>query len=397
MINKNYQKPAMKRILNNSMFLLAALVLTGLLAACDDDEQGGTPMISYVRITSVASSDSLLASAGQGQMVAIMGRNLQNTTAIWFNDQQAALNPAFITGTSIITSVPSQIPEEITNKMTLTFADGSSLAHDFTVDISKPLVARMQSEYVNTGEVATFYGDYFYEPLVATFTGDVQGEIVSVEDDVLQVRVPDGAQPGPVTIASNFGVTETDFWFRDNRNIIASFDVPLVDGIWRGPDNIVASDADIAPVSGNFIRVNQNLGAWPFFELYGGPAEGDIGQEAANIPDEALINPDGYSLKFEVNTLASLTGANMRLHLGNADNSGLDAARQSLYYVWEANIDTEGQWETVTIPWATVYEATDKFASSTGGYSMFIYFHGPNALEHNFGLDNIRVVPNSID
>jgi hypothetical protein len=384
----------MKRIYKYPLFLFIAAALAGIFSACDDESENGTPEISYIRVTDPASSDSLLVAGGQGQMVAIIGRNLQHTEQVWFNDQMAALTPTFVTKNSIIARIPSQIPTVLTNQITLVFSNGKSMSYDFTLDISKPVVSRMKSEYVNEGEVATFYGDYFYEPVVVTFAGGVQAELVSVDDQLVEVTVPPGAQPGPVTISTNFGATETDFWFRDNRNIIASFDVPLANGIWRGPANIVASDASIPSINGKFIRVNQVLGAWPFYELYGGPAEGDIGQEAGHIPAEALINPDGYSLKFEINTLKSLTGANMRLHLGNANNGGLDAARQSSYYLWEANLHTGGEWMTVTIPWANVYKG---FANSTAGYSMFIYFHGPNALEHNFGLDNIRVVPNTTD
>ena len=376
------------------VFLVVAITMTGIFTNCSDDDSGGSPMISYVRITEPASSDSLLVAAAQGQMVAIMGQNLEHTVQLWFNDQQAALTKTFVTSTSIITSVPTELPEVITNKVKLIFDNGDSLLYDFSVDVSKPVVSRMKSEYVNTGEVATFYGDYFYEPVVVVFSGGVEAEIISVEDQVLEVIVPDGVQPGPMAIATNFGIEITDFWFRDNRNIMASFDVPLVNGIWQGPSRIVSSDPDITPVANKFIRVNATLGAWPFYETYGGPKEGDIGIEAKNIPEESLINPDGYNLKFEINTLSSLTGATMRLHIGNADNAGLDAARQSSYYAWEVNLDTGGEWETVTIPWADVYKG---FAYDAAGYSVFIYFHGPNAVVHNFGLDNMRVVPNTIE
>lgn len=376
------------------MFLLAAAVSAGIFSACDDNDAGGQPRIDYIRVTDPTASDSLLVTAGQGQMIAIMGANLGSATQIWFNDQQAALTATFVTDQSIITRVPSQIPETINNKLIVVFANGNTLEHDFTLDISKPVITRMKSEYVNTGEIATFYGDYFYPPLTVTFTGGVEAEIESVEDQILEVVVPDGALPGPVTIASNFGVTESDFWFRDNRNIFASFDVPLVSGVWRGPAYIFETDPVIEPVNGKFVRVNQALSAWPFFEMYGGPREGDIGEEAGNIPDEALINPEGFSLKFEINTLENLTGANMRLHLGNADNGGLDAARQSSYYIWQVNLNTGGEWQTVTIPFADVYKG---FAASAEGYSMFIYFHGPNAVKHNFALDNMRVVPNTTE
>jgi hypothetical protein len=376
------------------VFLLIALSMTGILTNCSDDSEDGAAVISYIRVTDPTSSDSLLVAAGQGQMVAIIGRNLQNTTQVWFNDQQAELTGTFVTSTSIIVRIPSQIPEVLTHKLKLIFASGESLIYDFTVIISRPAIDRMKSEYVSTGETATFYGDYFYAPIAVMFSGGVMAEIVSVEDQELQVKVPDGAQEGPVTIATNFGVTESAFWFRDTRNIIASFDVPLVDGMWKGSDYIVTTDANIPDISGKFLRANSNLGTWPFFEWYGGPKEGDVAIETKNIPADAFDNPSNYSLKFEVNTLASLTGANMRIYIGHANGAGFDAARQSTYYIWAPNLNTEGEWETVTIPWEDVHADNNSFAFDASGYGMFIYFHGPNAVNTNIGMDNMRVVPN---
>lgn len=375
-----------------------AVSMAGIFTGCSDDDSGGKPMISYVRVTEPTSSDSLLIAAAQGQMVAIMGRNLQNTVELWFNDQQAVLTTTFITSTSIITRVPSELPEEITNKVKLIFSNGESLLYDFSVDVSEPVVSRIKSEYVNTGEVATFYGDYFYEPLVVTFSGGVEGEIISVEDQVLEVVVPDGVQPGPVTIASNFGVTETDAWFRDDRNIFADFEGPFVNGFWRGGDFVVESDPDVENVDQKFMRVNKGqLGAWPYLELYGGPADGDVAQLTKVIPQEAFIDPGSYSLKFEINTQETIAGAVMRLYLGGADGGSFGDARNNIYYTWQANLNTQGTWETVTIPWEDVYDANQKFPYNPSGYGMYIYFHGPNAAIYNFAMDNFRVVPNTND
>lgn len=375
------------------LFLGVALAMTGVLTNCSDEE-GGSPEISYVRITDPAVSDSLLVTAGQGQMVAIVGNNLQNTIEVWFNDQRSSLNATFVTNHSIITRVPSQIPETISNELKLIFANGDSLLHDFAVDISKPVISRMKSDYVNTGGEAVFYGDYFYEPLSVTFTGGAEGEIVSVEDQILVVKVPDGAQPGPVTVSNNFGETETDSWFRDNRNIIATFEGPFVNGFWRGGDFVVASDPNIENVNGKFMRVNKGpLGAWPYLELYGGPSDGDVATLTKVIPEEAFTKPAAYSLKFEINTLAAITGANMRLYLGGAPGGSFGDARNNIYYIWQPNLDTHGDWETVTIPWADVYAANQQFAFNASGYGMYIYFHGPNAANYNFAIDNIRVVP----
>ena len=193
-------KKHMKAIYKYSLLLFAAIAMMGVYTSCDDDSDGGEPRISYVRVTDPASSDSLLVAAGQGQMVAIIGENLQDTRELWFNDQKAALTATLVTKNSIIARVPTQIPEVITNQMTLIFANGKSMTYDFSLDISKPVVDRMKSEYVNDGEIATFYGDFFYEPVTVTFAGGLEAELVEVEDQMVQVIVPAGAQPGPEPI-----------------------------------------------------------------------------------------------------------------------------------------------------------------------------------------------------
>ncbi|AKD03286.1 hypothetical protein PKOR_09305 [Pontibacter korlensis] len=369
--------------------------MAGMFTGCSDDDEngpnGGKPMVSYVRVTRPESSDSLLTKAGQGSMVAIIGQNLQGARQLWFNDQQAALNPTYITNTSIITRVPANIPGNITNKMKIIFSNGDSLIHDFVVDISEPLVSGMMSEYVNTGEVTTIVGDYFYEPLTVTFTGGVEGEIVSVEDDVIEVRVPEGAEPGPITVATNFGVTESDFWFRDNRNIIASFD-GTTNGLWHGPDYIKSSDPAIPNINGKFIRVNRDLGAWAWFEMYVGPANSDVALETRNIPAAALANPGDYEIKFEILTLDPLTGAEVKMYMGPnmADERGTN-------YTWKPNVDTKGQWETVSIPFDDFYTANQKFAYNPEGYGVSFHFSGPLAVKANFAIDNMRVVPKTLD
>ena len=203
--------------------LLILLMTAGVLSvfnSCKKEESEGTPSIDYVRITRPESSDSLLVSAGQGQLIAIVGNNLKNAVEIWFNDQKAQLTPTYITNTSILVAVPSQIPLSVNNTMKIVFKNGYELKHNFTVDISEPLVSMMDLEYVKEGEVAVIRGDYFYAPLTVTFTGDVQGQVENLTDQEIQVRVPAGALPGPVTVKTNFGETESEFWFRDNRNML---------------------------------------------------------------------------------------------------------------------------------------------------------------------------------
>ena len=206
------------------LFVTLAICTVGLFWSCnkdDDAPKNGEPRVRYVRITNPASSDSLLVGAGQGQLVAIVGENLQDAVDIWFNDRQARFDsnvyykyfdPCF--GTI------AGFPNNVTNKLKIIFKNGFVLNYDFEVQISEPIVSSMVSEFVKEGETATIRGNYFYQPLTVTFEGGVVGTLVSVTDQIIEVRVPAGAQPGRITVTTNFGVTKSDFWFRDNRNLL---------------------------------------------------------------------------------------------------------------------------------------------------------------------------------
>jgi hypothetical protein len=381
----------MKSLHKYLVFLLIAIVGYGITTSCSDDEleNGGTPLVSYVRITDPVSSDSLLVSAFQGQMIAIMGKNLGGVRQVWFNDQRAELTPTLITDHSIITRVPNQIPAEITNKMKLIFANGSELIHDFSVDISEPLMERMANEYLNPGDTAVIHGNYFYEPVMVTFTGGAQAELITVEDELLEFKVPDGAQPGPVTVTTNFGATESDFWFRDDRNIIASFNFATPPNLWHGKDYIVQSDPKIPPIAGKFIRMKQEMGNGAWFELYVGDPGSDSAPELANIPEAAILSPENYIFKFEINTLKPLTGAAIHLYLGPT----LEPLRHSAKYIWRPNLHTNGEWQTVSISWKDIKDANTSLVYNPNGYGISLHFSGGSPFSADFALDNLRVVP----
>lgn len=372
------------------IFFFIAITMAGLFSACkkDDLPNNGEPRIRYVRITDPAASDSLLVGAGQGNLIAIVGENLQDTREIWFNDQKSFLTPTYITSTSILVSVPSQIPLDINNTLKLVFANGESLDYAFEVQISEPLVSSMTSEYVLPGEVATINGDFFYEPLTVSFAGGVTGELVSVDAKIIKVRIPAGAEPGQVTVTTNFGETKSDFWFRDNRNIICSSD-PFT-GWWNASYVITnPGPGDPPSINGNYIRLNKSIGAWAWTEVAGGPADA-MGEISKNIPDDAILHPADYNLKFEINTLKPYDNNLMKLNVGLQEQDN-DA------YQWKPPYDTKGQWQTVTIPFeemAASYKA--KLVVNPNGYWFRILFHGPGDLNADIALDNFRVVPKII-
>ena len=368
--------------------LLILFVVVGTAAiinSCTKDEATGQPSVKYVRVTRPESSDSLLVGAGQGRLIAIVGENLKDAVEIWFNDQKANLTPTYITNTTILVTVPTPIPIDITNKLKIIFKNGFVLLQDFVVQISEPFVHSMVSEYVNTGDIATIRGDFFYEPLTVTFTGGVKGEIVSVNDHEIAVRIPAGALPGPITVKTNFGEMKSTFWFRDNRNMFIDSDP--YEGWWNSSYVVTNPGPNDPPkINGNYIRIKKQIGAWAWTEVAGGPATA-MPVHSKNIPDGAILKPEDYYLKFEINTLKPYNSNMLKINvaLNSEDNNA---------YLWKPPFDTKGQWQTVTIPFEEVVASyAVKPTVNPNGYWSRLLFHGPGDLDADISFDNFRVVP----
>ncbi len=378
----------MKQLHKNILFFLTTVLLAGLFYSCTKDA-AGEPKIKYVRVTSPESSDSLLVGAGQGSLIAIVGENLGGAIEVWFNDQQALLTPTYITNTTILVSVPSPIPKQITNKLKIIFSNGFILNHDFEVQISKPYVSGMVCEFVNAGNIATIKGDFFYEPLTVTFAGGINGTVVSVTDQLIQVEVPAGAQPGQITVKTNFGETKSDFWFRDSRNHFINSDP--YEGWWNASYVVSTPGVGDPPlISGNYIRFTKQIGSWSWNELAGGPAS-SMPTHSKSIPDAAILKPEDYYLKFEVNTIKPYNGNVLKINvaLSSEQNDG---------YKWIPPYDTKGQWQTVVIPLTEVFaEYNPKPSVNPAGYwCRLLMGHAEGSLDADIAFDNFRVVPKVI-
>jgi hypothetical protein len=369
--------------------MLTIVAAVSIFSACEKDDNTGTPVIDYVRITRPESSDSLLIGAGQGQLIAIMGKNLGKAVAIWFNDRPSRLTPTYVNDNTILARVPSEIPLDITNKLKLLFSNGYELVYDFEVQINNPRLDGMQVEYVKDGDIAIIRGDYFYEPLTVKFEGGAEGQLESVTDNEIQVRVPSGAQPGQITVTTNFGEGKSNFWFRDNRNLLIHND-PYSG--WWGSDKVVPSTDPLA-INGNFTRMTGSIGAWGWTEWIGGRE--DALSTKNNLPDEAVLSPAKYVLKFEINTLKPFNGNRIKIMLGEVDNNRSKTLNWDTEpYYWEPPFDTKGKWLTVTIPFnEIVADYSTGWRVRPEGYGVKIWFHGPGALTADMAFDNLRVVP----
>jgi hypothetical protein len=400
----------MKSMYRYLVFLLAAVALAGTFLSCNDDD-GGEPLIRYVRITKPTSSDSLLASAGQGQMIAIIGQNLGRVNQLWINDQRATLTPTLITNTSIIIRVPQQLPAVVTNKMTLHFSDGKVLEYPFELAVSEPVVAGMVCEFVDDGDVATIVGAYFYPPLTVTFTGGGQGEVVQVADGAIAVTVPQGAQPGPVTVKTNFGETTSTFHFRDTRAFL-NYDDLNANGSWRS--GTYASDGGL---DGNYLLLKGKLGPNERSEDYaGGGYVSEFWAMANGRPEGNLLpgKPEDYVMKFEIDVV-EWYGSYLNIcfapwnHSGSNQEYWSNSLNARAYWgPWDAidaNVATDG-WVTAVIPMTdfayqigtpngVVTYTSMPFDPAVTGSLTFWLIGSPKAKSTpvELHIDNVRIVP----
>lgn len=119
------------------------------------------------------------------------------------------------------------------------------------VDIELPQISGMKSEFVPAGGEAVIYGSSLAGAKVyfeTQFINDsIQADVISSEDNKIVVRVPDKAWSGKIKVKNLAGVTSSDFYFRDERNIIMDFD--LRHQTWGG---IVPFDGDGNLVQGRY-------------------------------------------------------------------------------------------------------------------------------------------------
>ena len=383
----------MKKICKLSFVLLILFAIAGTFQACKKEERG-EPRIRYVRLTDAQKADSLITSSFMGGTIAIVGENLGGVSEAWFNNRKALLVPTYISDKSLIVNVPSVVPTEITNKIKLLFSNGKVLEYDFKVNVNRPLLSGMQNEYALEGQTTTIRGNFFYAPVKVIFTGGAEAEIVNFSDNIIEFKIPVGAQPGPITVSSNFGETRSNFYYKDDRNIIISSD-PYIG--WWGAAFVVTTPGPNDPpkINGNYIRVTRTFVATNWVEIAGGSDQAYY-NNSRRIPDESITNPDRYYLKFEVNTLKPYNGYMFRINLA------LPAAA-NYAYLWQPPFDSKGKWETVTIPFEDVINsyknpptgstAVMPIVRTNGYFTRLMFWNPTGSLDCDMAFDNFRIVP----
>lgn len=407
-MNRNYSK-----IKTFVALFLICVFSTQFFTGCnkDNDMSEAVPEIQYIRMNDPAKADSLLVSASLGDVIVLVGKNLGNVQDIWFNDKKAKLNTSYITDATIVLTIPKSIPTTVSDSITLLTYSGIRAQYPFKVQVPPPFVRAMQCEYLNAGEEAIIYGNYFLDDpvkkLQVFFPGNIEGEVTDIQLTQVKVIVPDGVGTGPISIKSLYGKGTSSFYFRDDRNIILNFDNLTAAGGWR-PGVIGNSDPD--PISNNYVIFNGefkgDLSTWNedafSFNLW---------NQSNGRPDVPFYaeNLDGAVLKFECIVTEPWKAGALQMIFTPYSTSGTnsyiadDNVPRGLWMPWveEGTFKTNG-WTTVVVPLSDFkYTASggacaNKLTNAMlGGLTFFVYNGGINGEDctPHICLDNIRIVP----
>ena len=374
----------MKRIFN-SLFLLSALTLAAVFTSCVDEPDkyeisGGKPTIRYIRSLGTEGADSILTGAYMDNSICIVGDNLRSITKMFFNDQEAKLIPSLITDNTMIVTVPSQIPNEVFNKIFMINNANDTTEYDFKVLVPGPTINNMDNEWAKAGDKAIIYGNYFVDdpntPLALTIN-DKNVPIDEFDMSTLTFTVPDGLEEGPVEVTTVYGKKKAKFNFHDTRGMLfndwGSYDAGeastgLTNHGWHNMKIV----SDEYSLDGSYLFLGDcdiEDGSWMdnnvSFEYWPGDWDGTFTGVNSRLSDiVSFANFANMALKFEVNIPSSNPWTNLSMQcifsgddqvtLPTANNTffnGTDYPR-ALWTPWRTpgSYDTGGKWVTVTIP-----------------------------------------------
>ncbi len=422
----------------NWFFATMAVVAGVALTACEDEPDkyeiaGGLPTVKYVRVPKPEAADSLLTGAYMSNIICLVGDNLRSIYELYFNDQKAVLNTSYITDHTLIVSVPSNIPEEVTDKIYMVTESKDTVKYDFKVLVPKPEVTSISCEYAKPGSEVTIYGDYLIDdpnvPLTITMAGNVGvTQIKSITKTAVTFVLPDNASTGYINVKSIYGVGRSKFQYMDKRNILFDWDGTrggMATGHgWRSG---VVRSANPEGIDGSYLyfagAMKGEVGAtWDedSFSFNYWP-EADKGfPELSTLPEfEEMLNTYGVNnlqLKFEVyiptsnpwqaSALQVVFTSNENVTFANPTNSYFSnkALPRGLWLPWKdtGSYDTGNRWLTVSMKLSDFNKThegakSDNTLNAKGlsGLSFFVWNGGLEGVDCNpvICIDNIRVVP----
>ncbi len=285
---KIYDNKFLKTLLFSVLFAGSCIYLL----SCSEDDEGlasALPVISKVRITDPSAVDSTFNRSFRGQLLVIEGSNFEGVNEIRMNGIAVAYNSNYLTPTSIIVSIPGNLPfqgEDASLPNTIEVVNNVGAgSFDFIFLAPEPGLSLFKfAPPLTAGETMEILGFNFYniEKVVFSAGGTTMAEVttfdVNEDFDVLSFTIPGGIdQDGEITIIAESGEVSDDFLL----NPVPQFT--------KLSDDIQAAGAPIT-ITGKFFEFIEKVVFPGGVEV---PAE-DITFNDLNTEMEVIV-PDGVS------------------------------------------------------------------------------------------------------
>ena len=354
----------------------------------EDQANTGEPVITAVYDVSDTKMENPITEADAGQMVRIVGENLNNVKRITFNTVEADLSEVYTYSTSANVTIPQELSMEHQNKIEYT-TDKGTATFDFTVPFPQLLVNALECEFTDAGDSVTITGrnfDYydFGTSSQVTIGGTALG-LGSITNTSMKALVPEGtADNSTITVEWTDGNTGTPMTatlpFRPTQHLLyADFSdvTPAVGGSYSAAiegDDAITTDA--SALGRPHVHVTGTSDAWGWNTI-------DLSRNMIDAGD--LANLDDYVLKFEVLTANDypLTEASTLQFSFNWGDS----------YTWTpgdgTGLNTHGLWQTVTLPLAPM--ATNGIVAPGTWQTLRIVLSPSATYTADFRMGNFRI------
>lgn len=182
-----------KKISSWILFAVLCISQQALFTSCSDDDSsgGGVPEITGVRSCDPDKADSLFTKASPGQVIAIIGRNLNDAIKVYINDQPVYFNPNMNTDHSIIVNVPTEkngfkltaFNSDLKDEIRVETTHGTC-TYSFKISAGYPILQRIAASYPReTGDEINVYGLNLTDIENAYFTSMTVEEIEALEGE----------------------------------------------------------------------------------------------------------------------------------------------------------------------------------------------------------------------
>lgn len=358
----------------------------------------GAPIITAIYHVADTGLVNPITEGQMGEMIRIVGSNLNHVQSITFNAVEADLTQTYTYSTSANVVIPTEPSSTQDNTLVYT-TDMGTATFDFAVPFPALRVDGVLCEFVNAGDSMTVLGEnfdfYHMADNLSVTTADANDAplpIAAVSRNSLKVVVPAGtpdnttfylewtdsgdaalAQAFPLPFRPTTHLLYGDFDLSDSGVMQMALDGKLqvtVEG-----DDAVTTGA--SALGHNHLHFTGTFDAWDWNTC-------DLSCNMIDAGD--LSNPDAYEFKFEV-----LTPANFPLTEASTLQFTFNWGTET--YTWKPGdgqgLNTHGQWQTVALPLTPM--ATAGMSDPGVWQSLRIIFQPSAAYQADFRLGNFRI------